>query len=135
MIFTSLNGLKKKLNKPYNYLIDWEKPSRSKVQKKVKDLLYPHWRFDIVYEEMPLVGSRMTFDFYNANKQIALEVDGNQHYSYNKFFHAGNRQNFFKQIHRDDQKEVFCEKNGITLIRIFENEKINEELFKKIGLL
>jgi|TARA_R110000824_G_scaffold244366_5_gene433126 very-short-patch-repair endonuclease len=135
MIFIGLNGAKKKLKTPTRYLIDWDAKSRSKIQRKVKLLLQPFWMYDIVFEEMPLVGSRMTFDFYNSNKRIALEVDGNQHYNYNKFFHAGSRQKFFQQIDRDDKKEVFCKTNDIKLIRIFEKEEINQTLLEKLELI
>ena len=80
MIFLTTTGREQKLKKSSKYLVDWDKKCRSKIQKKVKDLLYPHWVADIVFEEMPVLGTRMTLDFYNANLKMAIEVDGNQHY-------------------------------------------------------
>ena len=69
----------------------------------------------------------MTFDFFNATRNIAVEVDGNQHYKYNKFFHSNSRQNFLSQLQRDEKKEYFCEINNIELIRILESEIVEGE--------
>jgi len=134
MIFKSITGREQKMRNPTKYLIKWDKKCRSKLQKKVKDLLYKYWKADVVFEEFPVLGSRMTIDFYNANKNIAIEVDGMQHYKYNKFFHSNSKHKFLEQLKRDEQKELFCESNSIKLIRIMENEKIDEELLKKLKI-
>ena len=77
----------------------------------------------------------MTLDFYNANKKIAVEVDGNQHYKFNKFFHSNSRQKFLNQLQRDDKKEYFCEINKIRLVRILENDTLNEELLRELDII
>lgn len=135
MIFLTTAGREQKLKNSSRYLIDWDKKCRSKIQKKVKDLLYPHWIADIVFEEMPVLGTRMTLDFYNANRKMAVEVDGNQHYQYNKFFHSNSRQNFLSQLQRDEKKEYFCEINQIRLVRILEKDTINEQLLKRLDII
>ncbi len=135
MIFKSITGSERKMRNPTKYLIKWDKKCRSKLQKKVKDLLHKHWFTDVVFEEFPVMGSRMTIDFYNANRNIAIEVDGMQHYKYNKFFHSNNRVKFLEQLKRDEQKETFCENNSIKLIRIIETDKINEELLKDLKII
>lgn len=136
MIFTSATSNKKvKLRSPTKYLIKWNGKSRSKIQERVKFLLQPYWFADIVFEELPVVGTRLTIDFYNSNRKIAIEVDGSQHYKYNKFFHGKNRQNFLNQIIRDDIKEKFCEKNDITLVRILESDDISIKLLKELDLI
>ena len=135
MIFMTSNGREQKLKNSTKYLIDWDKKCRSKIQKRVKDLLHRHWIADIVFEELPVVGTRMTLDFYNANKKIAVEVDGNQHYKFNKFFHSNSRQKFLNQLQRDDKKEYFCEINKIKLVRILEKDTLNEELLSKLGII
>ena len=135
MIFLSTAGRSTKLKNSTKYLIKWDQKCRSKIQKRVKDLLNQYWFADIVFEEMPVIGTRLTIDFYNANKKIALEVDGNQHYKFNKFFHGNSRQNFLSQLQRDDKKEYFCEINNIKLVRILESDKIDEELLKKLELI
>jgi very-short-patch-repair endonuclease len=135
MIFLSTAGRSTKLKNSTKYLIKWDKKCRSKIQKRVKDLLNQYWFADIVFEEMPVIGTRLTIDFYNANKKIALEVDGNQHYKFNKFFHGNSRQNFLSQLQRDDKKEYFCEINNIKLVRILESDKLDEDLLKKLELI
>ena len=135
MVFFSTSGRTTKLKNPFNYLIDWDGKCRSKFQKNVKEMLHAHWFADIVFEELPVIGTRLTIDFYNANKKIALEVDGNQHYKFNKHFHGNNRSKFLGQLQRDEKKEYFCEINNIRLVRILESDTLNEEQLKKLELI
>lgn len=135
MIFINLSGRKVKFKNITRYLIKWDTDCRSKIQKRVKDILYPYWAADVVFEELPLIGSRMTFDFFNANKRIALEVDGDQHYKYNPFFHGGERRKFLEQLQRDDKKEEFCSYNNIKLVRILQSDKLDKELLMKLNLI
>ena len=58
----------------------------SKRQKAVKDFLKDYWYHHVTFEEFPVVGTRLSLDFYNANKRVAVEVQGAQHTKYNKFF-------------------------------------------------
>lgn len=123
------------MRNPTKYLIKWDKKCRSKIQKRVKDLLYKHWAADVVFEEFPVLGSRMTIDFYNANKKIAIEVDGGQHYKYNKFFHSNSRQNFLEQLKRDEIKDSFCEINEIKIVRILESDTLDDSLLKDLKII
>lgn len=104
------------------YLINWDKESRSKVQFKVKQFLKTYWKNQIVYEEFPVYGSLMKVDFLNATKRIAIEVQGNQHNAFNKFFHDGSRLNYLNSIKRDMRKLEWLEKNEFTVIEINEGE-------------
>lgn len=135
MEFIGLDGKKKKLKRSAsNYMIDWDANSRSKVQKRFKDFIKDQWYFDVVFEEFPLVGSRMTFDFYNASKNLKIEVDGMQHTQFSKFLHNGSKTNFRKQLFRDCQKEDYCELNGLTLLRFTEDE-VNKEIEKVLRIV
>lgn len=125
MYFINVRGRKQKLKNSHKYFIDWELESRSKFQTQIKDLLFDIWGADFVIEELPVLGSRMTIDFFNVNRQIAVEVDGDQHYKYNKHFHGGKKINFLNQLKRDDEKEDFCKINGIKLVRIMSSDKIS----------
>ena len=135
MIFLTLTGRQQKIKNITRYLIDWDKACRSKIQKRIKDLLYKHWVADVVFEELPVAGTRMTLDFYNASRKIAVEVDGNQHYKFNKFFHSNSRQKFLAQLQRDDKKENFCDINQITLARVLESDKLDEDLLRKLNII
>jgi hypothetical protein len=133
MNFTALTGARKPLRHASNYKIHWNKDSISLFQTDVKLFLCPFWQNDEVYEEFPLVGTKLTFDFYNASKKIAVEVQGQQHTKFVKFFH-GNRVKFLEQLKRDKMKEDYAELNGITLVTIFPEDEICKELFAEFGI-
>lgn len=104
------------------YRIDWEKPSRSKIQFKVKQFLKEFWQSNIVYEEFPVYGSRLKVDIVNMTKRIAVEVNGAQHDSFNKFFHSNSRLKYLDSIKRDVIKAEWLEKNNFRLLEINEDE-------------
>jgi len=114
------------------YLIDWDKKSRSNLQFKVKQFLKPFWEKHIVYEEFPVFGTRMKVDIVNVTKFIAVEVNGQQHGSYNKFFH-NSRYGYFQSISRDVKKEEWLEKNGFEVITVEYDEVdfLTEEFIKE----
>lgn len=116
------------------YLIKWRGKTRSKFQSSVKEFIYPYWKDDIVFEEFKIVGTRMTFDLYNANKKIAIEVQGAQHTKYVKFFH-GSRLKYLQQLKRDDKKFRFCEINDIKLVEIYPNDLVDADLFLSFGVI
>ena len=87
-----------------------------------------------MFEEFRLVNTLLSFDFYNANKKIAVEVQGGQHTKYVEFFH-GSRFKYLQQLKRDEKKLKFCEANGITLVEIYPKDKIDEELFLSFGVI
>ena len=131
MKLTSLSGRSVSKN-IYKYRIDWEAKSASKFQKKVKDELYYFWEDHVVFEEFPCFGSRLTLDFLNITRMIAIEVQGAAHVKYIPFFHGNNRFNYLKQICHDEKKQEFCLINGIELIEIFpEDLKVNFRRFLK----
>lgn len=115
-----------------SYLINWDGKSRSKIQFSVKQFLKTFWKAQMVYEEFPVYGTKMKVDILNATKKIAIEVNGRQHSSFNKFFHSNSRANYLKSIKRDIQKSEWLEKNDFTLIEIEQSEvkDISKEFFK-----
>lgn len=117
MIFTSLKGKDINIKTPHRYVVKWDGESKSFFQKMVKSILKEYWSADRVYEEFPMAGSRLTFDFFNETKMIVIEADGIQHEQYCEFFHK-KRGEFLSSIKRDDKKEIFCELNKIKLIRV-----------------
>ena len=93
MRFNTLTGVTRTVKKAKNYLIDWDSPSRSKIQFQTKQFLKKYWSKHIVFEEFPVAGTKLSLDFYNANKKIAVEVQGKQHTKYVPFFHGKNKIN------------------------------------------
>jgi len=117
-------------------LIDWDGKSRSKIQFRTKQFLKKFWLRHICYEEFPVYGTRMSVDILNATKKIAVEVQGQQHEKYNRFFHK-NRLNYFYSIQRDYNKRKWLEKNSYSLIEINhdEIEELSEGFFyDKFGI-
>ena len=102
--------------------IDWDGKSLSKFQRAVKLFLKPYWKDDLVFEELPVLGTRMTIDIYNANKKIAVEADGNQHRQFIGGFYHASPLDYLNQIKRDVKKREWCEVNGILLVNIFEDD-------------
>jgi len=129
MKFIGLNDRELTLKNPKKYLIDWNKKSRSKFQLETKNFLKPYWQHDIVFEEFRMVGTRLSFDFYNANKKIIIEVQGVQHTKFVKFFH-GNKLKYLQQLKRDDKKYEFCQKNNLRLVEIYPTDKVCLEFFE-----
>mgnify|MGYP003651082444 FL=1 len=127
MKFKTLTGSEKRVSKPKKYLISWDQESKSKIQFAAKQFLKEYWENHVVFEEFPIA------DFYNANKKIAVEVQGAQHTKYVPFFH-GRKSQFISQLRRDQQKIDFCALNNIKLVEIFHDEKINKKIFEKNGV-
>ena len=116
-----LNG-RVKYKKISQCLVKWDGECRSKFQKEIKLFFQKYWEYDLVYEEMPLVGTRLRLDIANYTKKIAVEVQGAQHGKFNAFFHR-TRSDFRRQLERDDKKEKWCEVNNYKLIQIFESDR------------
>jgi very-short-patch-repair endonuclease len=112
------------------YLIDWNKPAKSKFQTEIQNFLCPYWRNHIVTSEQIIPGSRLRVDYLNWSKMIGIEADGKQHGTFSKHFH-GNRAGYLASFHRDRDKEVWLEKVGFILVRIFPEdlEKLSRKWF------
>jgi len=107
------------------HLINWEAKSRSKLQYKFKTFFHAYWKNHIVYEEFPVYGSMLKVDFLNATKKIAVEIQGSQHESFNKFFHDNSRLKYLESIKRDVKKEKWIETNGFKFIELYEDDLKN----------
>lgn len=117
------------------YLIDWNQPSRSKEQTKVKEFLRQYWERDIVYEEylVPKSG-KLRVDFINATKKLALEHQGKgAHNEYNPFFHNNNRLNYLASLKRDVKKIKILEMNSYKVIETYTKDlnNLSKEFFLK----
>ena len=134
MEFQTIDGKLKRVKNLKKRIINWEASSRSKRQKAVKDFLKDYWFYHVTFEEFPVVGTRLSLDFYNANKRVAVEVQGSQHTKYNKLFHGGHKNNYLEQLKRDQIKAEFCEVNDIILVEIYDSDIINKSLFKKFDV-
>ena len=104
------------------YRIKWDAECRSNLQYEVKQFFKTYWMGQICYEEFPVYGTRMKVDMINMTKRIAVEVQGAQHDSFNKFFHNNSRANYLSSIKRDYDKRVWLENNDFKVLEIFEED-------------
>ena len=100
------------------YRIDWEKSCRSKIQFEVKNFFKDYCENHICYEEFPVFGTRLKVDLINFTRKIAVEVQGDQHNQYNKFFHGGSRDKYLASIKRDMKKINWLEMNEFKVLEI-----------------
>ena len=107
------------------YIINWDAPSRSKMQKRVKDSLFDFWKGCVVYEEFPVYGTKLKVDILNASRMQAVEVHGDQHIKFNKFFHANSREIYLNSISRDAEKYEWLEANNFKVIEIYQKDMKN----------
>lgn len=133
MKFKTLDGKDRVVKNLKNSLVKWDAKSKSKLQQKVKLFLKSYWQGDVVFEEMRVAGTRLSLDFYNANKKIAIEVQGQQHFKYTPFFHS-TRGGYLKQIKRDVNKIDFCALNEIQFVEIYPSDILNKDLFEKFDV-
>lgn len=134
MKFLTLKNREKDINLN-KYRIKWDSKSRSNFQFTVKQYLKNYWLTQMVFEEFPVAGTRMSLDIFNLNKRLAIEVDGAQHDEYNSFLHGGSQRKYAQQVGRDMFKEEWCELNNIKLIRIKPSDlPLNEDFFNNLGV-
>lgn len=106
--------------------------ARSSLHKKAKELLDAMFPYDRILEEVSLVGSRtnrrrstLRADFFIPNRNMVVEVHGEQHYKFNNFFFK-DKMSFYKAKARDSEKKEWCELNDIQLVELNYNEDIDE---------
>ena len=95
---------------------------RGRFQSEVGNVLEELFPSDVILEEFPCVGDGLHLDFFLPRRKLAVEVQGEQHYSFNAFFHRS-KADFVAQQRRDKRKERWCEVNDIRLVKIKWGEK------------
>ena len=73
----------------------------------------------------PETGRNLELDCYNEELKIAVERHGIQHYVYPNYFHR-TKEDFIKQIRRDQFKVNCCDNNGIYLITVPYNVAVDK---------
>ena len=105
-----------------------ESRKRSSLHTKAKILLSEVFVHDRILEEVSLPGSKSMYrksvlraDFFIPNRSTLVEVHGEQHHKFNKFFFS-NKMAFYKAQARDRDKKEWCDVNSIKLIEFNYNE-------------
>lgn len=76
-------------------------------------------------------GAPLELDRYYPEIEVAFEFDGEQHYTYNEFFHKSQEQFEYYQL-CDKIKNRECEERGITLIRIRQGKYKDASTFRDL---
>ena len=104
---------------------------RSKLHQKAKTVLDSCFPHDRILEEVTLPGTKtvrskcLRADFYIPNRNLIVEVHGEQHFRFNAF-HYDDKLAFFRAQARDRSKTEWCKLNEIRLIQLNYNEDEDE---------
>jgi len=103
---------------PSRYPVRTAGTSRSQPQFRLGELIrLVYGPGTVILEEFPVVGTRMSLDFYLPHHSLAFEYQGRQHTEYVHHFH-GDKKTFERQKARDRQKRQWCELNDIDLVEV-----------------
>lgn len=151
---TSLQAIMNKIFSPI--LPNWSpsvlpttpSPSRkeSKGEKKCREFLeylfgkpFVNCRPEFMIN--PVTNQPLELDCYNEELKLAIEYQGQQHYTFNKMMHQNSKHCFQNQQYRDHIKRDLCKQNGIQLVEVPYNipeDKIPDFLYlelKKLGYI
>jgi very-short-patch-repair endonuclease len=73
-------------------------------------------------------GARLFFDFFVRDLSVLIEVQGQQHFTFNRHMHDNDVSNFRAQKKRDNLKVEYCEENKLCLTLFYYNDIITEQL-------
>lgn len=76
-----------------------------------------------------------SLDFYIESKNIAIEVQGIEHFEINEFF--GGEEGLKNNIERDERKKLLCKEHGVHLVYFLDEKNVkylnqNDVFFTKI---
>ena len=119
MKITGLDGKEYKWNPSSKESSSSKRSNLHKNAKELLDILFP---YDRILEEVSLVGTNngirrgvLRADFFIPNRNLMVEVHGEQHFKFNKFFFK-DKLSFFKAQARDRDKKEWCNLNEIRLV-------------------
>jgi hypothetical protein len=108
-------------NWPPNNLPEINPEVCSEGHNRARSLLKTLFPTQKILEEVPLAGTNLKADFYLPLQNIMIEVQGEQHFNYNPFFH-GSKMGFIKGQQNDDLKKQWCKLNNVRLVELPQNE-------------
>ncbi len=90
-------------------LVPLAKQLRKEMTKEERHLWYDYLRTHPTRFSRQKVLGKYIADFYSAEANLVIELDGSQHYEY-------------KNVEKDAERTTFLEGYGLTVIRIPNNE-------------
>jgi len=107
--------------------------NKSSLHLKARELIHECFPTLQVLEEVPLPlrkSETLYMDFYLPLIKTCIEVHGEQHYKFNRFFH-NSVLGFMKHKKRDENKKEWCAINNIKYIELpYDQIEIWKELIK-----
>ena len=100
---------------------------KSNLQYECGQIIQNYFPTAQVLEEVYIPFEKFYLDFFIPTLKIVFEIQGQQHYEYNKFFFK-NKTNFNNAKLRDFRKEKWCAINDITLYTVDTVEQLKEIL-------
>ena len=104
----------------------------SKLHKKAKEVLDKCFPYDRILQEVSLAGTNtplrrgtLRADFFIPNRNLMIEVHGDQHFKFN-VFHYSSKLSFYKAQARDRDTREWCNLNEITIVEFNFNEDIDD---------
>ncbi len=79
----------------------------------------------MLLEEFAVPEERLWLDFYLPHHQLAFEYQGEQHDTFNAFFH-NDKKGFEQSKIRDQRKSEWCKINNIILVEVRGNPSLEE---------
>lgn len=132
LTYTTLNDKKYKVNLE-KYKAKPFKKIASGFQYKWKRFWLNNLPKDFWAEEFlcrPTLGNNYRIDLFNFTKQFAVECHGQQHVEVSNHFHGGDYDKFMNSLTKDREKELWCEKNNIQIIKVYNSTPVDIEFFK-----
>ena len=84
-----------------------------------------NWNPSASQANAPQRSSLHRADLFIPNRSLLIEVHGEQHYKFNKFFYK-DKLSFYRAKARDSEKKEWCSLNDITLIEFNYNEDVDD---------
>jgi hypothetical protein len=94
--------------------------NKSSLHLRARQILHECFPTLQILEEVPIYVKRkeiLYLDFYMPLIKVCVEVHGEQHYKFNRFFH-NTPMGFIKQKKRDQDKQSWCELNNIRYVEL-----------------
>lgn len=117
--------------KDYDWKPKGSKGKRSKLHKRAVRVIKKLFPFDVILEEVSLPGSitnknnKLRCDIFVPNRELFVEVHGEQHFKYIHFYHKS-KYDFFRAQGRDRTKREWFKMNELTLVELKFDETDDE---------
>jgi hypothetical protein len=79
----------------------------------------------------PNFRNRYRLDLFNFTRKFAVECHGAQHVRVSNHFHGGSQIKFLDNLVKDREKELWCERNGIVLITLYDTTPYDLSFFQQ----